>query len=82
MVDKKNVNSKESTFTLNGDYLLSSEYFIGKLDTSKVYHNLGSVLNFLESRLGFLFLIIFPIFVLFIYEIFMVIEEIKKPDEN
>ena len=86
VVDKKNVNSKESTFTLNGKSsvaeVMQTEYFIGKLDTSKVYHNLGSVLNFLESRLGFLFLIIFPIFVLFIYEIFMVIEEIKKPDEN
>ena len=82
VIDKENVNANESTFTLDGEYRLSNEYVIGKSDTSKVYHKLGSVLNVLESRLGFLFIIIFPMFILFIYEIFMVIEEIKKPDEN
>ena len=82
IVDKQNINENEATYTMNGDYSISSEYFIGKTDTSKVYHNVGSVLNVLESRIGFLFIIIFPILIFFIYEIFIVIQEIKKPDEE
>ena len=82
VVNKENINKKESTYTMNGDYPLSSEYVIGKTETSKVYHKLGSVLAVLESRIGFLFLIIFPILILFIYEIYAVIKEIKSPDEN
>lgn len=82
VVNKEKITDTESTFTMNGEYLLSSEYVIGKTDTSKIYHGFGSVLAILESRLGFLFLIIFPILVLFIYEIYAVIREIKNPDEK
>lgn len=82
VVEKVNVTKTETTFTMNGDYPISSEYLIGKTETSKVYHKLGSVLSVLESRFGFLFLIIFPILVLFIYEIFAVIKEIKSPNEE
>lgn len=82
VVAKENITSKESTFTMNGDYQLSSEYVIGKTETSKVYHSLGSVLSVLESRIGFLFLIIFPILIVFIYEIYAVIKEIKSPNEE
>lgn len=82
VVEKVNVTKTETTFTMNGDYPISSEYLIGKTETSKVFHKLGSVLSVLESRFGFLFLIIFPILVLFIYEIFAVIKEIKSPNEE
>ena len=34
------------------------------------------------SRIGFLFLIIFPILTVFIYEIYAVIKEIKSPNEE
>ena len=67
---------------MNGDYKLSSEYVIGKTKTSKTYHKLGSILAVLESRIGFLFLIIFPILIVFIYEIYAVIKEIKSPNEE
>ena len=82
VVDKTNITRTETTFVMNGDYPISSEYFIGKAETSQVIHKLGTVLSVLESRFGFLFLIIFPILVLFIYEIFVVIKEIKSPDEE
>lgn len=82
VISKVNITKKETTFTMNGDYPISSEYVIGKTSTSKVYHKLGSILSTLESKFGFLFLIIFPILVLFIYEIYAVIKEIKSPDEE
>lgn len=82
VISKVNITKQETTFTMNGDFPISSEYVIGKTSTSKVYHKLGSILSTLESRIGFLFLIIFPILVLFIYEIYAVIKEIKSPDEE
>ena len=72
VVSKKNITKTDTTYTMNGDYPISSE----------VYHGLGSVLSVLESRFGFLFLIIFPILILFIYEVFIVIKEVKTPDEE
>ena len=82
VVNKENITQKETTFIMNGDYKLSSEYVIGKTKTSKTYHKLGSILAVLESRIGFLFLIIFPILIVFIYEIYAVIKEIKSPNEE
>ena len=61
VINKEVVNDKETTFVMDGEYPISSEYVIGKASTSKSYAKLGSVLNVLESRYGFLFIIIFPI---------------------
>ena len=35
VVNKENITQKETTFIMNGDYKLSSEYVIGKTKTSK-----------------------------------------------
>lgn len=80
VVEKEQVTEKEVKYVLNGDYPVSSEYVLGTATTSKAYPKLGKVLAFLESRLGFLFLIIFPILLIFIYEIYAVIKEIKTPE--
>ena len=37
---------------------------------------------FLESRWGFLLMIVFPISVIFLYEIYAVVKEITRPDEE
>lgn len=79
VVQKEKVTDTETTFIMEGDLKISSEYVIGKAETSDVYNNLGSILSFLESRWGFLFFIIFPILLMFIYEIYAVIMEIKNP---
>lgn len=81
VVDKKTISKDEATFVMNGDYPISSEYVIGKAKTSKVYSNIGAILAILESRFGFLFLIIFPILMFFIYEVYMLIKELKNSDE-
>ncbi len=73
------INEKEYTYTLEGNLDVSSQYVIGKSETSKVYSNMGLVLKILESRLGFLLIIILPVLVLFIYQIYAVILEIKRP---
>ena len=82
VVSKEKVNRHETTFVLSGDYALSSEKVIGKSSTAKVYPNLGYVLAFLESKFGFLFVIIFPILIIFIYEMFIFIKEFKSKDDE
>ena len=79
IIKSTRVNEKEYTYTLEGNLEVSSQYVIGKSETSKAYSNMGLVLKVLESRLGFLLIIILPILVLFIYQIYAVILEIKRP---
>lgn len=79
IIKSTRVNEKEYTYTLEGNLEISSQYVIGKSETSKAYSNMGLVLKVLESRLGFLLIIILPILVLFIYQIYAVILEIKRP---
>lgn len=79
VVNNTKVTEKESTFTIEGNLKLTSRYIIGKAETSKVYSGLGTVLSILESRWGFLFLIILPVLLMFIYLIYAVIMEVKNP---
>lgn len=80
--DKQKITETETTFVIEGDYEFSSEYVIGKADTTIVMEDVGSILGFLESRWGFLLVIIFPILLLFLYEIYAIIREIREPGKT
>lgn len=82
IISKRRVNENESTYVIEGNYDLSSEYFIGKADTTTIYKGLGNILSVLESRYGFLFIVVLPILVLFIYEIYAIVKEIRNPEEE
>lgn len=82
VVNKEKINKNETTYYMEDDYAVSSEYVIGTSKTSESYSNLGTILSALESRFGFLFIIIFPILILFIYEIYAVIKEFKSSEED
>ena len=51
------------------------DFVVGKKD--KVYKNVGKYLSVIESKWGFLFIILVPCFFIFIYEIYALIVEIK-----
>ena len=76
------ITDTQTTYTITGDYDVSSDYVIGKADTTKVINNVGSIMSVLESRWGFIFIIILPIAVAFIYEIYVVVKEIVRPDDE
>jgi hypothetical protein len=76
---REKITDDETTYTVNGKYEISSQYVIGKADTAVVINNIGSILSVMESKWGFLLIIIFPISLLFIYEIYVIIMEIKEP---
>lgn len=79
-------------YILNDEYrtTIASTKVLGK--ESNLYHNWGKILDILMSRLGFLFLVLLPILVVFIYQIYEFImvlkfeeveeENTKKQNEN
>ena len=70
---KEPVTKDETTFIIDGQRV-SGEYVIGKVDSTKVYHKLGTYLAIFTSRWGFMFLVIFPTLFAIIYEIMMIVE--------
>lgn len=53
---------------------------IGKYST--IYHTIGGILDILQSRLGFLLLVILPILLIFMYQIYALIVVIKYGDDE
>jgi hypothetical protein len=76
------ITDTETTYTITGDQPISSEYVIGKAATTKSIEGIGSIMKFMESRIGFILVIVFPIAVLFIYEIYVVVKEIVRPEKE
>ena len=58
----------------------SYEFVAGK--PTKTYANLGMALSIIESQWGFLFIVLVPCFLIFIYEIYSLIVEIKYGGEE
>lgn len=68
----------ENTFEMSNNFLLSDETFIGKGETAKVHSGLGAIIGLLSSRWVFLIVIIVPILLLFMYEFYLLVLEVKK----
>ena len=49
---------------------------------TKVYSGIGNFLSVVESRMGFLFIILVPSFLIFVYEIYALVIEFKYGSEN
>ena len=85
VTDMEKVEKDEVTYTLSGDYKISSEYVIGNINGSAKMPVVGNVLGFWESKWGFLLLVVFPSLLAFIYQITVVyseIKEIKREEKN
>ncbi|MBQ2835266.1 MAG: hypothetical protein IJE68_00285 [Clostridia bacterium] len=78
VVETEKVNDTETTYTFEGDRRLSSQYVLGPANTAEIIPHLGSVLSVLESKWGFLFIIVFPILILSINQISKVCSNILK----
>ena len=77
VIDKEIITDTETTYTVTGNYDISSQYLIGSTNDVKIYPVVGAILALLESRVGFLIFIILPITLAFLYEIYVLIKEVK-----
>lgn len=64
------------TYVVGNDYNVYYDYFIGK--DIKKYSGVGKVLSVLESKYGFLALIILPTMVAIIFEVYAIILEVVE----
>lgn len=78
---KEETGKSDITYTINGEKV-SSEYVIGETNNIKTYHKVGTLLNVITSKWGFLFFILFPMLFAIIYEVMMIIEQGKGKKEE
>lgn len=71
----KTVYEEEKAIEYENGSTYSMEFVIGK--STKVYNKLGTYLSIIESKWGFLFLVLVPGFLIFIYQVYALIIEIK-----
>lgn len=76
--DVESETTGEPIYILEGDRKLSEEYVIGSANTAQIIPHLGTVLSILESKWGFLFLIVFPALILVINQIGIVFANIMQ----
>jgi hypothetical protein len=69
------IHTAEKAVTLQNKATYSMEFVIGT--SSKIYNSVGTYLSIIESTWGFLFIVLVPSFIIFIYEIYALIVEIK-----
>lgn len=72
------INEDEQEIKLENDLILSSENVLGKKQDATSYKTLGEIFNVLTSKWGYLFIIIFPMLIAFVYELYAIIKVIKK----
>ena len=75
---KEKVNDSEVTYSLKDNTLVSSQYVLGSEKTVTSLSFLGNILYIVQSKWGFLIIVVFPLFLAFIYEIYAIIKEVKK----
>lgn len=69
------VYEEDDAISYENGQTYAMDFVVGKKD--KVYKNVGKYLSVIESKWGFLFIILVPCFFIFIYEIYALIVEIK-----
>ena len=65
-------------YTIDGEYTVVEDDVAGTSNDIKVIHNLGNVLSVLESKWGFLFLIVFPTMLAFLREVKELVFELRN----
>ena len=80
--NKQEYKTAETTYTFDDDLLVSSSSLIGSANNVKVIHHAGTILSILESKWGYLFLIVLVCLLAFLYEITKAIEDIREYKKN
>ena len=70
-----NIYPEEEAIAFENGSTYSVEYIAGVPE--KIYEDVGLVLSVVESKWGFLFIVLVPSFLIFVYEVYSLIVEIK-----
>jgi hypothetical protein len=75
-----NVYPEEDALSFENGETYSTEYIAGK--PVKQYEKIGGYLSIIQSKWGFLFIVLIPVFLIFIFEVYSLIIEIKYGTEE
>lgn len=78
VVKTEKITESETTYTFEGERKISGQYVLGTSNNTTVIPTVGTILNILESKWGFLFIIVLPALLAFIYQISIVFSEIRN----
>ena len=81
ITDIQTSDGAETAYYL-GETKVSYSDVIGKVDGVYVMHNIGTILGILESRWGYMFVVIMPTLFALVYEIFAIINEVKDESDK
>ena len=76
------IGEENNTYTIDGNYDVSSEYYIGSVNDTVVYKFFGTLLDVFTSKIGYLLIFVLPILCFFLYEIYAVVKEVKEYKEE
>lgn len=76
--EAEKITSSETTYTLEGERKISGEYILGPANTAEIIPKVGTILGILQSKWGFLFLIVLPALLAFVNQIGVVFSGIKQ----
>ncbi|MDD2181341.1 MAG: hypothetical protein PHW32_03115 [Bacilli bacterium] len=79
-INKTNEMGAKSSIEFENGGTYTMEYVIGKADNT--YSDIGAYLSFFTSRWGFLFTVLVPSFLIFVYQVYALIIEIKYGEEE
>ena len=82
VLKRTKVTDTEYTYTIDGNYDVSSEYYIGSVNDTVVYKFFGTLLYVFTSKIGYLLIFVLPILCFFLYEIYAVVKEVKEYKEE
>lgn len=74
------VHIQEEAISFDNSATYHMEFVIGEV--SKVYDKIGLPLSIVQSKWGFLFIVLVPIFLIFVYQVYELIVEIKYGDDK
>lgn len=77
-VSEVNHSKDKYKVVLSSEISIDQEYILGTNKSTKEYRYIGSILKIFESKIGNLFLIVIPAFLLFVYELIDLILQYKK----
>ena len=70
--------NKQNTYLMDNKYILGYESVIGSYNDVEIYPGWGSIVGTLSSKWIFLLVIIMPILVLFLYQLYIFMLELKR----
>ncbi len=78
VTQKEKTNETSTTFIVKDNNKVTSDVVLGTQESTKAMSTIGQILYVVQSRWGFLFIVVFPLFLAFLYEIYAIYREFKK----